>query len=156
MTRFTKVLFLSVLTVVVVGFDLTIGLAAMARSKGVERAAIVDSTMIGTLAADAALAYAVRVPVSEAAFADEVVLTTMAPDRRMAISGRGAAEVVYRATLPGLQVHVGYALHEGNLGRELTVTTVFHYRHALARLYAGPIRLVQWGVQPYLVARLAG
>jgi len=33
---------------------------------------------------------------------------------------------------------------------------VFDYRHALAPLYAGLIRLGQWGAVPYLAARLAG
>jgi len=156
MKRYLKISLMVLLTTVVVAFDVAILLAVIARSRGVEAAAIPSTSLIETLALDADYAGGFRVPVSIEAFSSTQVLQNGERfGRGMQVSGRGPAEVVYRGRVPGLQYHVGYSLEDADGRRYLTVTTVFHYSHALGRLYGPPLRLSQWGAVPFMVGRLA-
>ena len=74
--------------------------------------------------------------------------------RRMAISGSGPSEIIYRGGLPALQYHVSYSLSEVGGQQYLTISSAIHYRHWLARLYGGGVRFVQWGLVPMAASRL--
>ena len=155
MKRSTKIVLLTPPAIVVLMFNIVIVLAIIARSRGVEAAPIPRGSLIATLATDADYAGAYRVPVSSIDFPSVEMLEAVAFEQGEGIVGQSPNEAVYRGHAPGLQYHVSYLLSDRAEQRWVTVSTAVHYETAVGKLYFAGVRLVHWGLTPWVLSQWA-
>lgn len=155
MKRSTKIVLLTPLALVVLLFNIVIVLAIIARSRGVEAAPIPQGSLIETVASDADYAGAYRVPVSSLDFPSVDVLEAVAFEQGDGIVGQSPTEIVYRGRAPGLLYHVSYLLNDRAEQRWVTVSTAVHYETTVGKLYFAGVRLVHWGLTPWVLSQWA-
>ena len=155
MKRSTKIVLLTPLAIVVLLFNIVILLAVVARSRGVEAAPIPQGSLIETVAADADYAGAYRVPVSPLDFPTVEVFDAIAFEQGDGVVGQSSDEVVFRGRGPGMQYHVSYLLSDRNDQLWVTMSTAVHYESTLGKMSFAAVRLVHWGVTPWVLSRWA-
>jgi len=155
MKRSTKIVLLTPPIIIVVLFNVVIALALVARSRGVEAVPIPQSSLIESVAADADYAGAYRVPVSPLDFPSVEIFKAVAFEKGDGVVGQSPTEIVYRGRAAGLQYHVSYYLNDRDDRRWVTMSTAVHYESTVGKLYFGAVRLVHWGVTPWVLSRWA-
>ena len=155
MKRSTKIVLLTPVAIVIILFNIVIVLAVVARSRGVEATPIPQGSLIATVAADADYAGAYRVPVSPLDFPTVEVFDALAFEQGDGVVGQSPEEIVFRGQGPGMQYQVCYRMSDSDDQLWVTMSTAVHYESTLGKMSFGAVRLVHWGVTPWVLSSWA-